>query len=226
MNGAYIVAVTLLIILWIFILLLCITPWFGMAMLPYIVLFTFVGAAIILLVIFAFNQDAFTDVGWETLVILVLLLGALFVGIFVGWYFIRKYLKRYAHEVVHNPRKIYDECGNEIGVDRRNLAEYDREFHHDNHHHNHHRDFSNTLLTPEAYHRKDHHHHESVYDEIDIKEKIKIEDHGNKFKEVKEIIIEKPKTRWNECSQYKTNQCKTNQCESQCENVVTITDDY
>lgn len=161
MNGAYIVGVTLLIVFWIFILLLCITPWIGISVMPYLVLFTFVGAGVILLILYAYNVNAFDNAGWETVVILFLFLAAIVVGIFMAWYFIRKNLKKYAHEIVHKPRMMYDDCGNEIGYDMGNLKQMDAEYHHDKHHeHRDHRDpSSNIPLTPEAYHDVSHYNH-------------------------------------------------------------------
>lgn len=206
MNGAFIVATTLLIILWIFILLLCITPWVGIGVLPYLVLFVFLGAAVILLIVYAYNVDAFENVGWETLVILLLLLAAVFVGIFVAWYFVRKYLKKYAHEVVHKPMKLYDECGNEVTNEWQN-AKYmalDQEYHHDKHHdHKGHRDpNTNIPLTPAAYHRQQEHKHEHHHGE-----RYEVAVAEGEFCEAEsaaeiihsgggEIIIERPRTVW------------------------------
>lgn len=200
MNGAFIVATTLLIIFWIFILLLCITPWIGIGVLPYIVLFVFLGAAVILLIVYAYNVDAFDNVGWETLVIILLLLAAVFVGIFVAWYFVRKYLKKYAHAVVNQPPVLYDECGNVIEYQNSKWLELDKEYHHDKHHdHKGHRDpYTNIRLTPEAYHREQMHKHEHHHTPAGNR----FENHNEKLEsEVCEIgipvqIIEKPQTVW------------------------------
>lgn len=101
MNGAFIVFSVIILALYFFVLMLCITPWFGVSIIPYLVIFTFIGAALILGIIWAFNANALNDVGWETFVIIILMLAALLVAIFVIWYFVRKYTKRYAHEVAH-----------------------------------------------------------------------------------------------------------------------------
>ena len=43
MNAEFLVSVVIVLTLWIFIILVAITPWFGMAIVPFMVIFTFIA---------------------------------------------------------------------------------------------------------------------------------------------------------------------------------------
>lgn len=115
MESEFLVGVVILLTLWVFVILVAITPWFGVTIIPYMVIFTFVGAAIILLIIWAYKSDTLEGFGWETLVIVLLVLAAVLVGLFVLWFFIRKKLKTFDKKI--KEVKVCDEI-KEINAER------------------------------------------------------------------------------------------------------------
>lgn len=90
MRGEFIIFVTIFMVLYLFLILVVLIPQFGMNMVPYLVMFTFLGAAIILSLLFAYHQEALDDVGWESVLVFALLMAALLVVIFVLWFFLKR----------------------------------------------------------------------------------------------------------------------------------------
>lgn len=99
MNGEFIVGVTIVLVLWVFVILIAITPWCGMSILPYMVMFTFLGAAFLLFIVWSYKSEAFDDLSWETILLFALVIAAFLVGIFVLWYFVRRKLNSFAKHV-------------------------------------------------------------------------------------------------------------------------------
>lgn len=99
MESEFLVGVVIVLTLWVFVILVAITPWFGVTIIPYMVIFTFIGAAIILGIIWAYKSESLEGLGWETLVIILLVMAAVLVGLFVLWFFIRKKLKTFDKKI-------------------------------------------------------------------------------------------------------------------------------
>lgn len=101
MNAEFLVGVVIVITLWVFVILVSITPWFGITIIPYMVIFTFLGAVFIIGIIWAYKADCLEGVGWETLVVILFILAAVILGVFVLWYFIRKKMREMSKELKH-----------------------------------------------------------------------------------------------------------------------------
>lgn len=102
MNGEFIVGTVIVLVLWVFVILIAVTPWCGMSILPYMVIFTFLAAAFILFIIWSYKSDAFDDLSWETILLFALVIAAFLVGIFVLWYFVRRKLKSFTKHLTHH----------------------------------------------------------------------------------------------------------------------------
>lgn len=144
MNAEFLVSVVIVLTLWIFIILVAITPWFGMAIVPFMVIFTFIGAALILGVIWAYSQDSLNDLGWETFVIFALIFASIVIGLVVLVYFIRKKIKALSHWVMK-----------ETGIDHKHkedAVDYREEFIHDHPEKDYHRNYITGTPTKDQAH--------------------------------------------------------------------------